>query len=766
MEMMKSIRKTLALICALLVFLTGNMAVFAAQGGAGEEVYTKIEEYGNGFTYYNTVYQNPSYGREESHYVTVTPGTPVHAVAMACDTIYGGMKLSRMTDYAEENGWNVLGGLNADFFSIPLGIVVENGQYKSSPEGFSSFCIKEDGTAEILDFTAVQITLTNRGGAPGASNAGKTAQLTHFNKHREDGAGMYLLDEYFSTVDSHTSSNGWYVRFRIKEGTMKTSGTMTLEVTEKLESVYPLDIGKGCMVLTADSSSGMREEYEKFAVGDTVTLTTSSWGNETLENCLWACGGGDVLIRDGAVTAQSGWDSAISGRNPRSAAGIRADGTMVFYTLDGRQSGYSNGLTLAQLAAELKALGCTSAVNLDGGGSTTLSMQNPGDTEATLQNQPSNGTEASCASYILFVAETMASGIAEHLFLENNGLILYQGSSVSLKPTATDGAYDPVPVPGDVKISQTEGLGILSGKTYTAPWTATEARFALRSESTGAEGSGGITVVNRLSTLTTKVKGSTAKNLVLKRGESAQVTSSGTYYGMPVIIGTTSQVYGLSENLGSVTRDGLVVMSGRAAGKGTLTVQCGGQAVTFNITVKGAFKDTQGHWADYYIQDLLDKKVVNGRPDGTFAPDAKIKRGDFMLMLYRAAGSPPVVGWLPFSDVKESSYYGRAVKWASALGIALGTGGGKFSPEATVTREQAFAFVSRYLSRDGITYDFDYNDLNAFSDRSKIASYAMKPAATLVGLGIVSGSGGKIDPKSALTRGQMAKILSAALEKE
>ena len=59
-------------LCALLVFLTGNMAVFAAQGGAGEEVYTKIEEYGNGFTYYNTVYQNPSYGREESHYVTVT----------------------------------------------------------------------------------------------------------------------------------------------------------------------------------------------------------------------------------------------------------------------------------------------------------------------------------------------------------------------------------------------------------------------------------------------------------------------------------------------------------------------------------------------------------------------------------------------------------------------------------------------------------------------------------------------------------------------
>ncbi len=766
---MKTIRRTLALFCALMVFIAGTAAGYAVQGGAGEEIYTKTEEYGNGFTYYHTVYENDSYGREESHYVTVTPGSPVHAVAMACETICGGMKLSSMTDYAEKNGWNVLGGLNADFFStrygIPLGIVVENGAYKSSPEGFSSFCIKEDGTAEILDFTAVQLTMVNQGGAKNADNAGKSVQLTHFNKHREDGAGLYLLDENFSSVDTHTSSDGWYVRFRIREGSMKTEGVMTLEVTEKLESAYPLDIGTGNMVLTADRSSGMREEYEKFAVGDTVTLFSSSWGNETLANCQWACGGGDVLIKDGIITPKSGWDSAIAGRNPRSAAGIRADGTMIFYTLDGRQSGYSGGVTLQQLASELKALGCVDAVNLDGGGSTALSMQEPGDAEATLQNRPSNGSETSCASYILFVAETLASGIAEHLFLENNGLILYQGDYVTLKPLAADGKYDPIEVPDDVTISQTEGIGILDGWKYTAPWASTEARFSLHSESTGAEGSGGIKVINKVSTLTTKVKGSTNKNLVLKRGENVPMTSTVTYSGMPVSMHQECFDYYISDGLGTVTKDGVIHISDRAAGKGTVTVLCSGAVVTLYVTIAGAFPDTQGHWADYYIQDLKDRHVVNGLPDGRFAPDAKIKRGDFMIMLYQAAGAPRVKGKMPFSDVKETDYYSDAVKWAGQQGIALGTGSG-FEPGIAVTREEAFTFVSRYLSRNGLIYDYDYSVLNRFSDRSRIASYAMKPAATLVGLGIISGSGGKIDPKGYLTRGQMAKVVSITLEKE
>lgn len=62
---------------------------------------------------------------------------------------------------------------------------------------------------------------------------------------------------------------------------------------------------------------------------------------------------------------------------------------MVFYAVDGRQSGYSAGLTQKDLADELLQQGCQWAVNLDGGGSTTLSVLLPGSSAPAVDNSPS-----------------------------------------------------------------------------------------------------------------------------------------------------------------------------------------------------------------------------------------------------------------------------------------------------------------------------------------------------------------------------------------
>ena len=65
---------------------------------------------------------------------------------------------------------------------------------------------------------------------------------------------------------------------------------------------------------------------------------------------------------------------------------------MVFYAVDGRQSGYSAGLTQKDLADELLQQGCQWAVNLDGGGSTTLSVLLPGSSAPAVDNSPSGGS--------------------------------------------------------------------------------------------------------------------------------------------------------------------------------------------------------------------------------------------------------------------------------------------------------------------------------------------------------------------------------------
>jgi hypothetical protein len=93
---------------------------------------------------------------------------------------------------------------------------------------------------------------------------------------------------------------------------------------------------------------------------------------------------GPLLVRDGAVVFDRDadvegfragcdqFDSDITlGRHPRAAIGI-ADSTLWVLACDGRRSRVDAGLTLGELAEAMLALGCHVAMNLDGGGSTTL----------------------------------------------------------------------------------------------------------------------------------------------------------------------------------------------------------------------------------------------------------------------------------------------------------------------------------------------------------------------------------------------------------
>ena len=99
---------------------------------------------------------------------------------------------------------------------------------------------------------------------------------------------------------------------------------------------------------------------------------------------------GPLLLRDGARVLQPDLE-AISrvfteARHPRTAVAARADGSLLFVTVDGRDPGWSVGMSLAELSDLLLELGAVDAVNLDGGGSTTMVVR--GETV----NRPSDPT--------------------------------------------------------------------------------------------------------------------------------------------------------------------------------------------------------------------------------------------------------------------------------------------------------------------------------------------------------------------------------------
>lgn len=114
---------------------------------------------------------------------------------------------------------------------------------------------------------------------------------------------------------------------------------------------------------------------------------------------------GPALVEDGAVVAgidQVEVDTnignhSIQGDQPRTAVGVIDDNHLVLVVVDGRSPGYSAGVDMDELAQIMLDLGCTTAYNLDGGGSSTMYF------DGEVINQPSNGGERG-VSDILYVA--------------------------------------------------------------------------------------------------------------------------------------------------------------------------------------------------------------------------------------------------------------------------------------------------------------------------------------------------------------------------
>ncbi|MCA1720853.1 MAG: phosphodiester glycosidase family protein [Actinobacteria bacterium] len=107
-------------------------------------------------------------------------------------------------------------------------------------------------------------------------------------------------------------------------------------------------------------------------------------------------GGNPMLVVNGVVkSADVDGTDRFSGPNPRTAVGQTADGRLLLVVVDGREYGYSAGMTLRQLADFLLSLGSVNAINLDGGGSSTMWLN------GVIANRPSDPTERPVSSALV-----------------------------------------------------------------------------------------------------------------------------------------------------------------------------------------------------------------------------------------------------------------------------------------------------------------------------------------------------------------------------
>jgi len=135
------------------------------------------------------------------------------------------------------------------------------------------------------------------------------------------------------------------------------------------------------VVLSALPASDEALQILSLQAGSPVTL---GW-TLGLTNVWDAIGGSPILVADGQRVVGTCTTSFCSSRNPRTGAGVTANGKILMVVVDGRQPKWSVGVSLPKFAAILRNLGAVSALNLDGGGSSTMVVK------GEVVNRPSLG---------------------------------------------------------------------------------------------------------------------------------------------------------------------------------------------------------------------------------------------------------------------------------------------------------------------------------------------------------------------------------------
>ena len=190
---------------------------------------------------------------------------------------------------------------------------------------------------------------------------------------------------------------------------------------------------------------------------------------------------GDIFV-DGH--ARSDLDNST--RASRTAIGIKADGTVVMFMVDGRQAPYSVGMTMAEVAASMEDLGCVQAINLDGGGSSTFATQREGESESstaglTLRCRPSDGYERKVSNTIMVLSTAKPTGQFDHAVLTPNDEVYTPGSTVQFEATGIDAAGGKAEIPAGASWAVLSGNGRIDANgLYTAADTCGEVEVGLK----------------------------------------------------------------------------------------------------------------------------------------------------------------------------------------------------------------------------------------------------------------------------------------------
>ena len=524
--------------------------------------------------------------------ITYTPNKTVTPIVTYGDVLTDRSSVAAMAGTLEADGYRVVAGINGDFYNVstglPIGLVVTEGILRSSDAGYYAIGFRADGTA-VLGKPGVKVSADL--GYAVDDGSGSSTELIRsvaaVNKARTN-SGLFLYTYDFNAKHTTgTTETGVNAVCTIERGELSIGSTVTARV-DRVEETTVTAIQPDQIVLSANANADAyyTNALRNMPVGSEVTFTVTA--NSGWEDVDYAVGALYCLAQDGVVTT-----GLAAGANPRTAVGQKADGTLVFYTIDGRKTGHSIGASLTQIGKRLLELGCETVLCLDGGGSTNLAVTTPDSTTASIINRPSESNRK-VTNQVFLVASDRASGDLDHFYVHAASDYVLAGSSVAVNVTGVDTNY----IPMDASYDLSASAGTLENGTLTTP--ASGGDITVTASERGSSGSTVVHAIRTPDTLTLKNGTASLTALTVTPGSKTTLTAGAVWNHLTLGTDAKAFTWSASGDIGTVDENG--VFTAAAPGTGSLTVSAGDKSLTIPVTVaKQALKTVE----DFEDTDLI-----------------------------------------------------------------------------------------------------------------------------------------------------------------
>jgi exopolysaccharide biosynthesis protein len=335
-------------------------------------------------------------GKLRVFYCTIDLTNPWLSLAGVCatDKLAGNERVSAMAERKSQPGKRYFAGINADFFNTsgttgrgvsivgtPVGATVVDGEIyraRNNAALYKNFIVDKDGEVYVNPFVF---------GGTLTTPSGQTATLGGVNTYSSECNNKIVIytDRYYGSTDQ--TNAGTELVARLAEGEkFESARPYKMVVESDTSTAGDMTIPEGKYVIRGRGSAAT--VVNTLQVGDTITISpTWKFGSLSVEP-EQVISGNPKILADGVVLDSESERADASQLHPRSGVGYGDGGNKVYFLVVDGRSLISDGVRTSVLADIMRYAGATDAMNVDGGGSSTLYTSALG-----VRNKPSDGTE-------------------------------------------------------------------------------------------------------------------------------------------------------------------------------------------------------------------------------------------------------------------------------------------------------------------------------------------------------------------------------------